>query len=321
MKYTFLVLAVLLSGCGLSIQQKSDATRVAKATSTVGDFSAEQLIGIRKAVIDLQVAYYKIDSKAKCLDTGMGTCAIPLDGGLSTQDLEARLAVAQALSAYGNALDSLINADHSEDLLKAANELGDSLGSAAEKSGGITLSDDDVEAISALTNLAGRWHVESKRKRALKGLAGSYANVIRQVAPLLERDFELQWNSPCRPEFQDGRIDGAPASGDSNVAGILDVHCLAAYNLKRKARMLIDSASTAHDLRASAVEGYVLAHNAQSNGWIVSQRGSALIKQLNKSAEELEQVAQNRKYQSKDLKQLGKDVKTLTSSLKLLIEK
>lgn len=320
MKYLVVTLAVLLSGCGLSVQQRSDATRVAKATTVVGDFSSEQLTGVREAVIDIQASYYKIKSTAKCIDTGKGTCAIPLDRGISTSDIEARIAVAQALSAYGTALDALVNSDTSEGLLSAANELGDSLGAAAEKSSDLSLTEDDIKAVSALVDLAGRWRVERKRERALKGIARSYAGVINQVTPLLEQDFDIQWRSPCRPEFQDGAVADAPTSGESKPAGTLDIYCQAAYELKRAARTLIDSSDMEYDLRVGAVDAYMLAHNAQVNGWIISQKGSALIRQLRQSAVELERVADSKKYQSKDIKQLGKDVKALTSSLKLLVQ-
>jgi hypothetical protein len=210
--------------------------------------------------------------------------------------------------------------DHAEGLLQAANDLGDAMGSAAEKSSSFNLSEGDVKAVSALTDLAGRWHLERKRKKVLRDLAHSYANTVHQVAPVLEGDFQLQWNSPCRPVFQDGRARSAPASGESKPAGMLDVYCQTAYNLKRNARRLVDSPSTDYDRRSGAVDGYVLAHNAQINGWLISQKGTALLRQLNKSAAELEKVLNNKKYKSEDIKQLGKDVKTLTSSLKLLTE-
>ena len=319
MKRTLLILALFLSGCGLTVQQKADTSRIAKATSAAGTFSTDHLVDLRSAIIRLQVASYKIDPKAKCVDTPAGPCVIPLDRGISAKDMEARLAVSQALAAYGNALDALINADRSSEILNAANELGDAVGSAADKSASLTLNQDDLNAISALTALAGRWHLEHKRKEALLALAKGYAQTVHQVTPLLERDFALQWNSPCLSTFRDGPTKDAPNKGTSKEAGILDVYCRAAYTLKRKAKRVIDNTATEHDIRVDAVDSYMLADNAQTNGALLSEKGVALLKQLDKSAAELEKVATDNKYQSKDIKQLGKDVKTLTSSLKLLI--
>lgn len=320
MKYFLCALALtLLSGCGLSVQQKSDATRIASATTTAGEFSTQQFTNLRSAIIALQVAYYKVDIHAQCERSTSGVCFVPLDRGVTTDAIDARVALTDALSAYGKALDSLINADHAEELLTAANELGDSLGAAADKSDAFSLSDDDTNAISALTALAGRWRVEGKRKRALRALAASYAKTIQRITPLLENDFQLQWNSPCNPEFLNGRTQDAPRSGPEKPAGLLDIYCQSAYNLKVFSKDIINDSSAEYALRISAVDGYVLAHNAQTNGAIISKNGTALLTQLHQAAPELAKVANNKKYQSADIKALGKDMKTLTSSLKLLI--
>lgn len=321
MKYSLYALVLLLlSGCGLSVQQKADATRIANATTTAGDFSTAQFTSLRSAIIALQVAYYKVDVQAHCERSNDGVCLIPLDRGVTTDAIDARIAITDALSAYGKALDSLINADHSEDLLIAAHDLGYSLGAAADKSDAFELSEDDTKAISALTALAGRWRVEGKRKRALRALASSYANTVQRLIPLLENDFKLQWNSPCRPAFLNGRIKDAPRPGPDKPAGLLDIYCQGAYNLKVFSKDIINDSGAVHTLRISAVDGYVLAHNAQTNGAIISKNGTALLEQLGKSAPELAKVANNKKYKSADIKALGKDMKTLTSSLKLLIQ-
>lgn len=324
MKWFLMFAAVMLTGCGLTVQQKADSTAIAKATVASGQFASDNLAQLRRHVIDLQVAYHKINPRAKCLDTGMGTCALPLDKGIRTDDLTARIALSDALAAYGQAIDSLINADHKEEIAEAADELNGSLASAAEKSDALDLSEDQLDAISGLVEVAGRWNLERQRQHALQEIAPGYASVINQVTPLLIHDFTLQWNSPCRPEFRDGRADGAPSTGDSKQAGMLDVYCKTAYDLKRHARRIIDARNAEpayHTVRSDAVDAYVLAHNAQVNGYILSSNGSKLLSKLHDSAEELGNVANDKHYSSKDIKALGKDLKSLSSSLKVLITK
>jgi len=324
MKWLILLASVLLTGCGLTIQQKADSTTIAKATVKSGEFSSESLTKLRSDIIDLQVAYYKINPKAKCLDTDVGTCAIPLDQGVTAEDLAPRIAASDALAAYGSAIDSLINADHKEQIAEAANDLKDSLASATEKSDALSLSEDHLDAISGLVDVAGRWNLERQRRNALIEISTGYRVAIEQVTPMLIQDLTLSWNSPCRPEFRNGRADNAPSSGVSKESGILDIYCSTAYNLKRNARKLIDISNindSHHPIRADAVDAYVLAHNAQVNGFIVSETGSKLLSKLKDSADELGRIAKDKKYKSNDIKELGKDLKTLTSSLKVLITK
>jgi hypothetical protein len=117
-----------------------------------------------------------------------------------------------------------------------------------------------------------------------------------------------------------GRIKDAPRSGPEKPAGLLDIYCQGAYNLKVFSKDIINDPSAAHTLRISAVDGYVLAHNAQTNGAIISKNGTALLEQLSKAAPDLAKVVNNKKYKSADIKALGRDMKTLTSSLRLLIQ-
>lgn len=324
MKWLILFAMVAITGCGLTVQQKADSTAIANATTESGEFSSESLTQLRREIIDLQVVYYKINPNAKCLDTDVGTCAIPLDQGVTTEDLAPRVAISDALAAYGNAIDSLINADHKEDIAEAANDLKDSLSSASEKSDELSLSEDQLDAISALIDVAGRWNLERQRKKALIEISESYATVIDQVTPMLIQDLSIKWNSPCRPAFRDGRADNAPTTGVDKEDGILDVYCSTAYNLKRNAKMLIDgrgSTNLPHAIRVDAVDAYVMAHNAQVNGFIISNTGAKLLSKLKDSAEDLGRVAKDKNYKSKDIKELGKDLKSLSSSLKLLITK
>ncbi|WP_272975608.1 hypothetical protein [Alcanivorax jadensis] len=324
MKWSILFAAVTLTGCGLTIQQKADSTAIAKATVESGEFSSENLAQLRRDIIDLQVAYYKINPNAECLDTDVGTCTIPLDQGVTTDDLAPRIAISDALAAYGKTIDSLINADHKEEIAEAASDLRDSLASASDKSEEFSLSDDQLDAISALIDVAGRWNLERQRKKALIEISAGYATVIDQVTPLLIQDLSLKWDSPCRPAFRDGRADNAPTSGAHKEDGILDLYCSTAYNLKRNAKILIDDSNSTnlqHAIRVDAVDAYVMAHNAQVNGFIISNTGTKLLSKLKDSADELGRVAKDKNYKSKDIKELGKDLKSLSSSLKVLITK
>lgn len=315
----FAATSIFISSCGLTTNQKSAALQIGNATSTAGQFSSDSFIGIRQAVIDMQVAYYRIDHEASCIKMPNRTCSLPLDRGLSTDDMAARIALADAITAYGNAINALVSEDRDQAIAEAANELSGSIASATEKNDSIDFDQDKQEAVSTLTQLASGWYVERKREQGLKKIAKAYSKLLEQAIPLLKQDFDIHWNSPCRTEFKDGRSKDAPTSGKDRPSGVLDVYCETAYKLKSFAKRRINDSSFPHYQRRDSVDAYVLAENAQNNGWIISQKGTKLLAQLLESSHELKNIVNDPDYKIEDLKRLAKNTKELSSSLKLLI--
>lgn len=319
MRFTVILLCILFTGCGLTAQQRSQVTDFSRNAATSAEFASDQLKSIRDQVKALQAARYKVDHSLFCFDDNHGMCVISTDRGLLDAGLQQRITAVAALESYSTSLSKLLKADTSEDISEAAAGLSASYSDASDALSGTSLDEDNKEALSGLVAVIGNWVSDREKAKAIKEIVPAYSESITKLTTLMQGDFTVQYNSPCRPEFRDGRRADAPREGPDKKAGIVDVYCQAGWATKRAALAIIENPSMPHVRRQDAVEAYFLADESLLTGYVISEKMAGLLERLNEAHQQLILVLKDSKYKTEDIKSFGKEVRDLTRSIKTLM--
>lgn len=319
MKSSIIFLCIFFAGCGLTAHQRAQVSDFSKNASKSAEFASDQLKSVRDQVKALQSARYKVDHSLSCFDDQYGLCVISTDRGLLDAGLQQRITAVAALESYASALSDLLEADTSEDIAEAAAGLSSSYADASEALSGASLDDDGKEAVSELVSVIGGWVSDREKAKAIKAIVPAYAEPVAQLTGLMQGDFTVQYNSPCRPEYRDGRRPDAPREGPEKKAGIIDTYCQAGWTTKRAALAIIQNPNIIHVRRQDAVEAYFLADEALITGYVISEKMERLLEKLNKAHEQLILALNDKKYEAKDIKAFGKEVRDLTRSINTLM--
>lgn len=319
MRFAAFVLCFLLAGCGLTAQQRAQVSDFSRNASKSAEFASGQLKRVRDQVKALQAARYKIDHSLSCFDDKYGLCVISTDRGLLDAGLQQRITAVAALESYSSSLSDLLEADTSEDISEAATGLSESYSDASEALDGSSFDENEQEALSGLVSVIGGWVSDREKAKAIKRIVPAYAEPVAMLTNLMKNDFTVQYNSPCRPEFRDGRRPDAPRKGPDKKAGIIDTYCQAGWFTKRAALAIIQDPESSHVRRKDAVEAYFLADESLITGYVVSQKMDGLLEKFNKAHRQLILVLNDKKYETDDIKSFGKEVRSLTRSIRTLM--
>lgn len=227
---TWLVVAVVLSGCGLTVQQKAALDHFASATHYFSTIAQTEFQKSRQDVIEMNRVRFELgDPRVKPTE---------LDQLLTRDRAETRLMALQALEDYAVLLRKLVGVVPEGELLDASNTFVTNLRSIK----GASLSDQQAEGIGKAVAAVGGLYVEHKRARAVREVVDTANEPIVTVIGLGKRDFDpaaMGWNAGYKlmATELDGRATkvGASVQADDVTArqSVLRAQALAAENTAR----------------------------------------------------------------------------------------
>jgi hypothetical protein len=244
------------SGClGLTAEQKRAVGDFSRAAAVVGQATAEELPQLRASAIEMNAARYGL---------------VGDKSGLKFTDLEQQFTVANVgtvvraattLQAYGVLLLGLVEDMQKRELHGAA---ADFVGG-AKKLPGVSLSDNQADAIRLAVELVGGVVVEWKKKRAVEDVVANARAAVGQICGLLAAEFDpasgrlgaqyFNITSPLRVEASD-TLQNAKAPTERTLA--LEAYRQAIAGQVRHEQVLKRISATATALR-SANEALVAA--------------------------------------------------------------
>lgn len=171
-------LAVLVAGCGLTVQQKAAVQRFATATSELATVTSAELVSTRNDLIEMNTLRVEL---------GDDTVRPDRTDALFTVDrVKPRIDAVTALESYANLLQMLATGSQAAQLKVAADELVGSLRNLPS----VGLSDGQAGAISAAVERVGGFVVEYMRARAMREVVETTHEPVLKVADLVARDFD-----------------------------------------------------------------------------------------------------------------------------------
>jgi hypothetical protein len=173
-----LSLLIVLSGCGLTLQQKANVKNFSAATMDFANLTGEEFAKSREDVIAMnkfRVIRFNDDS----VDT------TKLDGNLTVERAKIRIDAVNALRNYAELLQALAETSQKEELKSST----DSFIAGARKIEGVTLSDSEADAISSTVQALAGFFIECKRAQAICEVIEIADEHIMIILEEIEKDF------------------------------------------------------------------------------------------------------------------------------------
>ncbi len=188
------MVAAVLSGCGLNIQQKAALDQFATATRDLSVAAQAEFQKSRQDVIDMNRLR---------LELGDATADVTkLDSLLTLDRTRERIAALQALEDYGGLLNKLVGTASQEELLEAGHTFVGNL----RQVKGVQLTDQEAEGIGKAVAAVGGLYVERKRASAVRQVVETAHAPVLAVIDLVKRDFDPNadyWNAGYRQTTAD----------------------------------------------------------------------------------------------------------------------
>jgi hypothetical protein len=173
-----LLLAVTVSGCGLTVKQKAAIDSFSAATQEFSTGAQTEFQKNRQDVIEMNLFRFELgDDKVQLAE---------LDRLLTRERVQARLTALQALEDYAALLRKLIGAVPDGELLEASDKFVSNLGHVK----GVSLSDEQAEGIGKAVAAVGGLYVEHKRAHAVRQVVETANQPIESVVNLLKEDLD-----------------------------------------------------------------------------------------------------------------------------------
>lgn len=223
-------LVVVLSGCGLTIQQKAAIDQFATATHDLSTTTQTEFQRSRQDVIEMNRLRLELGDKAVEVSK--------LDSLLTLDRTRDRIVALRALGDYAGLLSKLVGAVPEGELLEASNSFVGNL----RQVKGVSLSDQEAEGIGKAVVAVGGLYVEYKRANAVRQVVESAHTSVLSVIDLVKRDFDPNsdfWNAGYRQTALDLRGHAASIAGsvpDNDLASKQSVQrakTLAVENMSR----------------------------------------------------------------------------------------
>jgi hypothetical protein len=219
----FLGLLVLMSGCGLTIQQKSSLDQFATATRDLSVAAQTEFQKSRQDVVDMN--RFRLELGDQRADV------TKLDSLLTLDRTRDRIVALQALEDYAGLLNKLVGAVPEGELLEASNTFVGRL----KQVKGVQLTDQEAEGIGKAVAAVGGLYVEYKRAAAVRHVVEAAHTPVLTVIDLVKKDFDPNsdfWSAGYRQTALDLRghavaITGSVAEND-----------LASKQIVQRAKML-----------------------------------------------------------------------------------
>ena len=273
-----LILCLFNSGCGLNAVQRESVTRFASASTGLGKFSAKELTAWRDITIQMNSKDIAMGGIGKLND---------LDGAFNPDDVQARIHAAQALTAYGHLLSSLVGSNNGE-LKNAALQFEDSIKGVSDKN----LSNNQLDILGSVVYNIGGLFVEWQKAKALKEIVLQTKPDIDKLCDLLITDFDPRALNLAQ----------AIANTSNRLKGDADITLSASSNIQDK---LI------------AIDAYKLADEQKSRLKKIAAYVVETLKVLKSANTELANALENDSETLDETKLLGIKMKELALALQV----
>ncbi|HMS84225.1 MAG TPA: hypothetical protein PKD12_11290 [Nitrospira sp.] len=173
-----LVLAVTVSGCGLTAKQKAALDSFAAATQEFSSSAQSEFQKNRQDVIEMNRVRFELGDEKVPLNE--------LDRLLTRERVQTRLTALQTLEDYAGLLRKLVGAVPEGELLEAGHSFVSNLRSVK----GVSFSDEQAEGIGKAVAAVGGLYVEYKRAHAVREVIETANQPILSVINLVKRDLD-----------------------------------------------------------------------------------------------------------------------------------
>ncbi len=171
--------ALFATACGLTPQHKADIHAFSRSAVALADIGRDEFIASRNDVVEMNRRRYLLGDPTMQPDA--------LDGFMTIERIEERLAALDALADYGQALAVLLGTADKAELQTAANSL---VGGLAEIDA--LAPDSEVAGLisGAITSVSGIF-VEAKRRAAIEDVVELVHADIMEIADLIASEFDV----------------------------------------------------------------------------------------------------------------------------------
>jgi len=282
-----MLFVVTSAGCALTSTQREAASRLAQASSDIGDFSSNEFNHFRRATIDMNVTRIAIQRDAIILDDKDN---LNLDESLKPDAVIERVKSAQALSSYGKLLLSLVNETQEAELKQASNNFVDSFKSVSKKN----MTNSQLEGLGQLVQAIGSIVVEAKKADAVKAIVPAAAKDVEQLCDLLIKDFSA--------------ITLNVGQGfDATISDLIG-----------KAALALKDTNTSYTDRLIASNGIKKAWEEREHLTNISNQAIETLKKLKAANSQLKQALEDDSLSVADIKTVGQEVNSLKTAVTAL---
>ncbi|MFA7259343.1 MAG: hypothetical protein WC013_07465 [Aeromonas bestiarum] len=302
-----LIMALLLSGCGLTQIQKQQVAQFATATESVAKTTQDQFKTTRDKVIELERRRLIMRNEAppKTFD---------LDGGLSESGIATQIATLKALQSYGDILNKLATNDQGDAISKAATNFMTQFEAAKQtQDAAYKIDDGKKSAVLGVIGIASTWFVENEKKKHIKPIIEAYYKDIGNLAELLRNDLTLVEDSLCIEESKRKTV--------VSKTGVIDIYCTSADAVSELSSDVLKEKNHSYQEREFAYNSYILAQQAKAEISTLSGQGNGLISKLSKANDQLLKVIEDDSYTTDDIKAFAKQVEELQTHINVLTGK
>ena len=303
----FFLIALLLSGCGLTPIQKQQVAQFATATESVAKTTQDQFKNTRDKVIELERRRLIMRNEAppKSFD---------LDGGLSESGIATQIATLKALQSYGDILNKLATNDQGEAIAKAATNFMTQFEAAKQtQDASYKLDENKKSAVLGAIGIVSTWFIESEKKKHIKPIIEAYSKDVENLAELMKNDLTLVENSLC--------IEESKRKPAASKTGVIDIYCTSADAVSELASDVLKEKNHSYQEREFAYNSYVLAQQAKAEISTLSGQGNGLVSKLAKANDQLLKVIETDNYSTDDIKSFAKQVEELQTHIQVLTGK
>lgn len=246
-----LVLVVVVSGCGLTIQQKAALGQFATATRDLSVAAQAEFQKSRQDVVDMNRLRLELgDANAD---------VTKLDSLLTLDRTRDRIVALQALEDYAGLLNKLVGTVSEGELLEASNTFVGNL----KQVKGIQLTDLEAEGIGKAVAAVGGLYVEYKRAAAVRQVVETAHTPVLAVIDLVKKDFDPNadfWNAGYRQATVDLRGHAV------SIAGSVPANDLASkQSVQRAKTMAVENMSRFSEVSKQITALTVSLADAQKN--------------------------------------------------------
>jgi hypothetical protein len=171
-------LALVVAGCGLTLQQKAAVQKFAVATAGFATLTSSEFVSTRGDLIEMNTLRVELGDDAVRADR--------TDAPFTVERVKVRVDAATALRDYADLLNALATSSQTEQLRNAADGFVASL----RKVQGVNLSDEKAGAIGMVVQQVGGLAVEYMRAKAVRDVVTTTHEPVLQVIEQVRKDFD-----------------------------------------------------------------------------------------------------------------------------------
>lgn len=310
--FIHLLILPLLSGCGLTLEQKQQVSQFATATEGVSSTTIEQFKSTRDKIVELErrVLIMRNKIKKKKLEKKLNT--LDLDGGMNVSGLAIRISTLKALGEYGALLNALASDSQADAITNAMSDFLTQLESAGKrKNPNLTLDADKKSSFAGIVGMAASWSLEKEKKKQLKNIVKIYTPEISNLSTYLKDDVVLTESSPCIKK------DKRPSTRLIKK-GVIDHYCISVQKALSLSKTKLLNGGLRFNERSFSYDTYVLARSALDEIKLMSKQGKKSIERLIKANESLSTVINDDKIKKDDIKAFAEQIKELKNLVQIL---